>query len=793
MKRPLVLCFVVYLVGMLLGFNNIHMLSIFLLVLTMSFISFHLYKTYKRKWVIVLPFICFFSYMTTIQVLKPSHPNLDTRFDEKIKVDFTGIVEDYDYVEDKIYATVRVDELTIKDFVYASPLRIILTIQDPLEIQIRDTIKGTGTLYKFQEPRNDGAWNESLYYKIRRYDYKVYAQEAMITNRQRTIIRQPIKDFSERMKNNFYYILPDQEAGIVIAMVLGDRNGLNERIKDLFQKSGMIHILAISGLHISLLGISLFFLLKRCHMPIKWSAVLSVLFLIIYAYMTGSSISTVRAVMMVSIVLGGYIVGRSYDIFSALVCAALSLLSINPLYLLDTGFQLSFSAVLGITLLTPCLENIMNKKKEEKTKGIIMLRKIRTPLCVSIAAYISTAPIIAFYYYELPMFSVFVNLLVVPLLSILVPLAVASGLLGFINIFLSKMVVGLVFFILKIYEKIGELVELLPYHSILIGRPSWFAMGMFCSILLYFITFSKIKDWIKILNKQLRGKWTINYKWVHYTVVGFLSFLIFVNVLKVDRNLVLTFLDVGQGDAIYMKAPNGVSFLIDGGGSRYENIGTRRLLPFLKYHGVKKVDYMFFTHGDADHVLGLLELFDYIEVGHLFLPYVEEEDELYSQMVQAAIENNVPMTILSKGSNLQLGALNLECLHPQKNMLVKNKNDYSLVLSLTYGHFSALLTGDIEKEQEFLISEEVEAYQMIKVPHHGSKTSSTDILLKKVQPKIAIISSGKNNSYGHPHEEVIDRYKSYDTIIYNTANDGAIRITTDGQVFQISTKLSRKE
>ncbi|MFP4697890.1 MAG: DNA internalization-related competence protein ComEC/Rec2 [Eubacteriales bacterium] len=762
MKRPMLLCGCSYLLGIVIGYKKEIWLFL-MIVLVLSFGILYIYKTYLRKWVFLLPFICFFGYFNMVNTIESEELNIDDKIDYKTECTFTGTVKDYTLEEDKTNAIIIVDKILINNNKYTQPITIKVTLDSVINIKLKDKIEGQGTLYELQPPRNDGGWNERLYYSIRQIDYRCYANEFNVINKSEKNLFQYIKEFKEETKENYYELLPAKEAGIVSAMILGDRDGLDEDIRDSFQKSGIMHILAISGMHITLLGLVLFEFLKKIGLSIRTSAIISIIILILYCYMTGASVSTSRAVIMVGIILGANIIGRTYDIISALSCAAIILLLLNPLYLLDVGFQLSFGTVMGITVITPLIEDFFP-----------ITNKLITLFAASVGAYLSVAPILAYYFYEVPIYAIIVNIIVIPLLSLVVPISIISGLLGFLNLFLAKICIGVVYFILLLYKEITSFVSNLPFNNIIIGRPSVIGILIFYVVIISLLYFK-------------------NHKKTQLSILISCIFILIISFSIKSDQLNITFLDVGQGDAIALRIPNKKTLLIDGGGSVYRNVGKSTIIPYLKYHGIRKIDYMFLTHSDTDHGLGLIQVLDTYKVGVLFMPETDYKNDLYKELINKAKEKDVRIITMSKGDVLETDDLSITCLHPTKKYNAKNNNAYSLVLSLEYKQIYALLTGDIEKNEENLLIPTLKNHDILKVPHHGSKSSSSDKFIDAINPQIAIVMSGKYNNFGHPHNEVIDRYNSYDTMIYNTADDGAIELITNGDTIRIKTKIPRDE
>ena len=759
MKRPLVVFVIFYILGIIVAYNyaiEYSIISVFFVIVFCTII----FKKYHIRIILFSPIIFIIAIINMNYSLDCMKCKTDNIFEYKIESEIKGIIKDYEINQEKLILKIKVNHININGKINKCNFNIIAYSdnQDDTNVKIGNKVLINGNLLKLSKPTNQGQWNEFLYYNIRKINYKFYCNDITIINSKYNNIMQNTKNIKIKLRDTYYKLLPEKQAGIVVAMILGDKIGLDKDTKEAYQASGIAHILAISGLHIGLIFVALYKLIKKIKLNNSITVLLTSIILVFYCYLTGSSISTIRAVIMIMVVMLAQIFGRNYDLITSASTTALILLLVNPLYLLDIGFLFSFSSVIGISILTP----IINKYIKSKNNFTALFS-------VSIAAYISTLPILIYFYYEIPLYSIIINIIVIPLLSLLVPLAIIGGLVGLISITLGKLVIGCVYFVLLLYEKITELNLLLPYHTILLGHKAFFYVVLIIAVvfIIYLVESNKLK--ITILTSSV-------------AIIMLITFL--------PEDLMVTFIDVSQGDSIFIKSRDGKTCLIDGGGDVNKNIGLDIVLPFLKYNGVGKINYMFMTHSDSDHVLGLIEIIDKIEVEYLFMPDTNLQDELYKELLTKAENNKVKVVMISNGYNIQSGLLNIECYNPYKNINSNSNNEYSMVLGVEYKNFKLLLTGDIESKQESMLVQDLDKeYQFLKVPHHGSKTSSTKEFIKCVNPSTAIISSGRNNKFGHPHQEVVDRYIEYGTIIYNTALDGAITICSNGEKSYISTFL----
>lgn len=513
-----------------------------------------------------------------------------------------------------------------------------------------------------------------------------------------------------------------------------------------------------TGLHISLIGMGLYKLLKRLCVPLPVRVALSVSVMYCYGVMTGMSVSAVRAVFMFVVHLGANLIGRTYDMLTALALAALLILIRQPLYIRHSGFLFSFGAILAIGLFLPEIE--MNMFREGKIEKLIS-----SGLAVSIATF----PIYLYYYYEYPLYSVFLNLLVIPGAAFLVSGGLFSLLLSFFFLPLGRVVALPVQFLFACYEGLCRLTLKLPGSTCIMGKPELWQIGLFVGILCLITALgkgmTKLQFWQGIL----------------------LAFLLIM--IRLPEGLQITLIDVGQGDGIYLSEEGGIHILIDGGSSDKGSVGTYQIVPFLKSEGTGYLDAIVITHPDSDHISGICEMLEEkdtsgILVGALYLPDVGDtgRNEEYHKLERLAQDAGVPVGYLSVGETLRCGEVMLTCLHPEKDWKESEPNVYSTVLYLTYGNFTALFTGDLEGKGEELVQKRLpdilspEGVTLLKVAHHGSKNSTGADFLEAVNPRIALISSGRNNRYGHPHEELLKRLEDCGCFIYQTEESGAVTV-----------------
>ncbi len=648
------------------------------------------------------------------------------------------------------------------------------------EPELGSRVRVQGKFSSFEKASNPGQFDARSYYQILKISYRLNQARILSKTEKFQPFLEKLYQLRGFLSGKLSEALPKEEASVMQTMLLGEKGGMDKELKELYQRNGIAHILAISGLHISMLGMGLYRLLRRCGVPMKVSAVAAMGFLFLYGMMTGFSVSSLRAILMFSLRMISILAERTYDMLTAASLAAVGILSTQPLYLYHSGFGFSFGCVFGIGLLLPGL----TPQKEEQSfvkKGRIVVQPSRGKaiweqmvkgMAGALAMALITLPLNLWYYYQFPVYSILLNLLVIPLMSFLM----GAGLLllgcQILCPFMGTPFALLIQGVLTIYRAACEWGESLPGSLFTPGKPGTWQMAAYLFLLLAVVLFRK--------------RWKLSFRWG----IALLAFLLLV--WHPRKGMELTFLDVGQGDCIYIENGNGDCYLVDGGSSSVGSVGKYRILPFLKYQGAAVLEAVFVTHPDEDHCNGIRELLEQgkeqgIRIKNLVLPDVAEDarNEGYLELEEAARQAKVPVSYISKGQVLKNRGLTLTCLHPEKKGMYGEPNAYSIVLKVSCGNFSTLLTGDVEGdgERQLMEAEELarEGVTVLKAAHHGSKNSTPMSFLESQSPVYAVISCGKKNSYGHPHPELVQRLEGCGARILITWETGAVSFRTDGR------------
>lgn len=636
------------------------------------------------------------------------------------------------------------------------------------------TVLLTGKMTAYSAATNPGEFDQKSYYLLQGYCGKVSVTEIVSVSEEYDAFREGLYRIRCYLSSVLDDALDERDASVMRAMLLGEKLQMDRDIKKLYQTNGIAHILAISGLHISMIGIALYQLLKRLSVPLYVSGGFAMLIMLAYAVMTGGSASTVRAVVMFGFMVTAACVRRSYDLPTALSVSALCTTISEPYVLYQTGFWLSYMAVFGVAILYPALmDGIEIKNKRLRT----LCNAAIGGLCVNLA----TLPVLLLSYYEYPVYSIFLNLLVIPLMSLLLPAGIFTVMAGCIFLPLGKAVGIIVHVILCVYEWLCGAAMNLPGRSWIAGAPGALKIITFYGILILVALSGK-----KVGRKRLRRMQV----YVRFLLI---AVAVLMMGLRAEEGLCITLIDVGQGDGICIRA-EGIVCMIDGGSTSKSHLAEYQLMPFLKHEGISEIDYWLITHPDQDHCSGYQEMMEMgkgnaITVHTLVLPDAYGIRESCAELISLAEENGVQVLLLSSGEFIQAGKLKLTALHPKEGYRTEDVNESSLVVSVEYEDFCGVFTGDATTEGErevirYWVEYGCRQVQLLKVGHHGSSTSTSEAFLEYCSPLAAVISCGRNNRYGHPHEEVMERLERYGCMIYRTDECGAVSVyVRDGKMW----------
>lgn len=649
--------------------------------------------------------------------------------------------------------------------------KALLKVLGEEELEIGSKVKFRGVLKEPLPNTNPRLFNyklnllaDNIYTTITIKDYSITGIEKENIN----FLLRLRKGFINKVEEGLDLYLSEENSSLMKSILLGKYSYLDEETIQQFRDLGLAHILAVSGLHIGIIASLVTTLLAYSGMNRKFNISLTIGILWIYGFIIGNPVSVLRANIMFTILLISQLGAEPYDSINTMFFASFILIIINPFWIFNLGFQLSFIATFSILYFTEKISAILYLNDNSILKSLLGILSVQ----------IGLLPILVYYFNRIPTIGLMANLVLIPIFTICLILSIF---LIFFSLFGSSIAYSigvLVNFLLKAQFNSIKILSYFPILNIKAPSPSIFG------ILIYYVMVLILFGVINIRKFNIR---------VNKAIIFYLLFIILVNALlfNLDSSLAVNFVDVGQGDSILLKTKEGY-YLIDTGGNIFGDfdIGKSILLPYLEKEGIFKLKGVFISHFDADHCKNLPYLIDNIKIENIYFGYEREENDLYRQIVGKALKKEIPIRVLKKGDKLKLDEdINIYVIGPSDNILTNpntTDNDLSLVLLLNYYDYNILFTGDIERLGEENVQDSLNRdIDFLKVPHHGSNTSSGENFLYSLNPNIGFASVGRNNSFGHPHKEVLDRYKTHNVEVYRTDELGLINLTLNKYGYKI--------
>lgn len=753
-----------------------------------------------------------------------------------------------EFARDRVYLSLRVEEPASGRVSLLAPLRKELQLRYGARIRVNTTLERDGNY------RNPGVSTLGEYLDRNGYDASgIIKSPASITRLDDKSVFAPLAwlyDWRARLQQQIDARFAPETAGVLDATLLGNRYNLSYSASERFREGGTFHVLVISGLHISFIGGIVFVLMRRLTRRRLLQFILPATIVWAYSIMVGADASVVRAALMFTFAGLGTIVFRQPNSLNALGAAALVLLIHSPKELFDPSFQLTFLSVLAIVVIAwPLLQKlsaigawypsrstpyppacsrtlktfceILFWREQEWEKELArsshdyrlfkagaagwleryyiqsVLRYTFGAVVVSVSVQVMLLPLMIVYFHRLSLSSLVLNIVVSVLLAVLVAVAMLALLLSNVSTILSAPLFRLADAIdwamvhsVDPFSSFGLASLRLPEYS----GPATLIYSIYYLPLLILVV--ALLHWQPLGSRVERECKLRRYvPLLSFAQLLLLAVLVFHPLsARSDETLRVDFLDVGQGDSALITMPDGTTLLIDGGGNTNDaarRIGETVVSEYLWWRGLSQIDYVLATHADADHIDGLNDVLKNFAIRAALIARFPSNDPEFQKFSQTLTDTGTYSETIQAGDVISFGEVEVNVLWPPAGGETSNNND-SIVLRIQLGERSILLTGDIEQATErALLTSQLHA-DVVKVAHHGSKTSSTEGFVLATKPNLAIISVGRNSRFGHPHKEVVERWQSNGASVLTTGECGTITITTNGQDLNLKTFISHR-
>lgn len=598
-----------------------------------------------------------------------------------------------------------------------------------------------------QLSRNRMLFNYKNYLRSKKISTALFSSgQAVTINENYSYFNNISLKFRNYIENTFYSNLNKKNANIILSIILGNVNYLDEEIYDNIKIMGLAHIFAVSGTHIVLMYAFLLNIFKFvASRKISW--ILSWCLIWFYGFLIGFPLSIMRALVMFTMLFGSEVFYRKYNSLNSIGLAALILTLYNPFWLFDAGFLLSFSAALSFII----YNNYVRIEGYFKTIYMYLFLQI------------FTLPVIIYYFNFIPVMGVIYNLLLLPIFTVILLYGFILLILNPICWFLLVIPFRIFNYILYSLVFIIDVSENIPFNGIIMPTMSIINIIFFYTALFFMLY---------LYNEKIMCK-----KYCFAAIISFYAITYIVFPI-VDDNLYFNVADAGQGLFTTISYKN-IDMVIDCGSSSNKNMGEFTVIPYLTKRGILKIDALFISHWDDDHYSGLKDLLSSnIKVNNI---YASENNEDFPDS-----------HILIKGQHVKIdNKLEIEILWPYDNLIFNNINNSSMVILINFNNKKILLPGDIEEAAEYAIYNDLTPCNILVAPHHGSKTSSTVQFVDAVKPEFAVLSYGRNN-YGIPSKEVVERYENVKSKIFSTFKYGEINFILKGTNVYYNTYINEK-
>lgn len=768
MKRPFFYLLLPYILGIYVSYKYHIDIYLLLIGLFFSLVLFILLISKEKMFIYTLALLVFITgcYNTNSIIKKDK---LDVLYDNR--VEYIGIIKK-EITKTSSYSKyiLITDYIKFNETTYHIKEKILLKINGKKTFKEGDKVKGVGLVKRPKVNTNPRLFNYRLYLKTQNINLIIYSKDysiSLISKNNLNFLQYHAQLIRKKFLKVLDTALSEENSSMIKSIILGESSYLDKTTLESFRELGISHVLAVSGLHVGIISAFFLFIFTILRLDKRLSTIITITIIWGYGYILGFPPSVLRASIIFTVLIISNLTLRRYDAVNSILFGAFILLIFRPLWIFNIGFQLSFVSALSLVLFTKRIELLLKVNNK--------IRKLISPV---LAVQIGILPLLSYHFNSVSLVAIVTNLVLVPILSL-------SVIVGFILIFVSYLNINIALFLgvllnalLDFTRIIMNLFDIISYKTLTLPQPS------FVSIIYYYLAVFILLGFIKFDLLSVKIKKT-------FLICTLFTILLTVFYITLQNNVEIEFLDVGQGDCSLINVNNEKFFLIDTGGSLTGefDIGENILYPYLVKKGIFTLDGVFISHFHEDHCEALLELTKRLKIKNIFIAYENIQNDLYLDIIKKAAEKDIPVKILTRGDKIKIAEnVWFEVLYPNKDIIknkLENENNLSMVLLLDAYGKKVLFTGDIESEVEKIVSSQNNIdIDILKVPHHGSNTSSTEEFLKSVKPEYGIISVGINY-FGHPNPEVLKRYEKHNIQIYRTDKDGLVTIQITPSKYKI--------
>ena len=647
----------------------------------------------------------------------------------------------------------EVEILESNNFRKIENTKLIVTDMTKYTLEYGDIIELSGEYEDITSYKNRGTYNYKQALKSKNIYGKLQAKNINKIRNKKTFYKYFV-ELNRCIKEKFEKNFSDKTSSILKALVIGNKDNLDGNVREKIQDNGLSHVLAISGMHIGCIILILQKLLDKLTYDNKLKKIVIVIVLIIFGLIIGFITSAMRAIIMAVLAIASKLFYKKDNFLVNISIASLIILIYNPYYLFDAGTILSFSATIGIVYVFPKINKLKIKNK--------IVKYLIEFFLLSISVNIFIIPITIYFFKRISISYFITGIIITPLIFIIETF-------GLFMVFLPE-------FILKFLSPIIEMfVQIFINLSQIDFGFHYFKVPTILEIILYYLIL------VYILNSKMRK---IFKKIIKSVIITCLIISIIITMEFYFRDdLIVYFIDVGQGDSTVIRTKENVNILVDGGGLDDYNIGKNVVIPYLLTKKIDTIDYMLVSHFDTDHVKGCIEVLKYLKVKNVIISAQSKESSNLYELLDIVGHQNINLIICKKGDEIQTSkTTKFQILWPQEKQINEDLNNNSIVAKFIYKNTSILFTGDIESKAEKEIAKDKEILEsdILKVAHHGSKTSTNQEILQYIKPHISIIGVGLNNTFGHPSPNTLNNLQSIGSKIYRTDLNGEIIIKVNG-------------